>query len=120
MPLPLAHYVLFYIADFRRTKRRHLQIQKGPVGVRNRPAYSLPPAPISVSLIGSRSPARAARTILRATISTIGSLLAVKPSLFKAAEKAIPIASRSSGPNARLSPKNCRIGTEAPQACEDI
>ena len=33
MPLPLAHYVLFYIADFRRTKRRHLQIQKGPVRV---------------------------------------------------------------------------------------
>ena len=51
-------------------------------------AYSRLLAPISVSLIGLRSPARAAVMILRATISTMGSLRSFKPGLAKAAVKA--------------------------------
>jgi hypothetical protein len=78
-------------------------------------AYSRPPAPISASVIGLRSPASAARIIRRATTSVIGSLRSCRPSLFRAAENASAMAFRSSGANARLSPKYWRIGTTHPR-----
>jgi len=74
------------------------------VGLRDR-YFSSPPTPISISLVGLRSPAMAARMILRATISTIGSLRSFKPSLFRAAENASPIPFTSSGPNQPSAPR---------------
>src|SRR6516165_9302262 len=70
-----------------------------------------PPAPISVSLIGSRSPSIAATMILRAIISTIASLRSCSPSLTKAASNASPMASKSSGLNDPLLLRYARIGT---------
>jgi hypothetical protein len=51
----------------------------------------------------------------RATISVIGSFKSCKPSLARAAENASPIVFRSSGPKARLSLMNSRIGITSPR-----
>ena len=79
------------------------------------PAALRPPSiPISRNLMGSRSPRNAAWMIRRAIISVIGSLRSCKPSLFRAAENAVSIAFKCSGPNARLSPKNGGSARRAP------
>src|ERR1043166_2481533 len=67
--------------------------------------------------MGSRSPAMAARMILRATISTMGSLRSFSPSLSRAAENASPIGFKSSVPNELSAPRYRRSARRAPRTC---